>query len=110
VLEALRTGSFYASNGPEIAAVDVADGIVEVRCSPARAVSLRSGPWDGCRVNARAETLDWRGVVLERDTAGLLTAARFEPPEFWTWGRVEVLGPDGGMAWSNPFDVVPSSA
>ena len=55
------------------------------------------------RVNADDATLDWRGAVLERDAAGAITAARFEPLEYWRWGRVEVEGPDGGRAWSNPF-------
>jgi hypothetical protein len=103
VLDALRTGAGYASSGAELVAIDVEPGAVVVRCSPAQAVTLRSGPWDGCRVNADAATLDWRGAVLERDADGAITAARFEPLEYWQWGRVEVLAADGGRAWSNPF-------
>ena len=37
VLDALRTGAFYGSTGPAIHGVDVTDGDVVVRCSPARA-------------------------------------------------------------------------
>jgi hypothetical protein len=76
-----------------------------VRCSPARAVAVRSGPWDGCRVNADPKALDWRGSVLARDDQGAVVAARFEPPEYWRWGRVEVEAADGARAWSNPFPV-----
>ena len=67
------------------------------------AVALRSGAWDGCKVNAET-----RGRVVERSPDGLVTATRFELPEFQTWGRVEVEAPDGGRAWSGV--VVDSSA
>ena len=43
VLEALRSGAFYATTGPD-RSVRVADDGVEVRCSGARKVTLRSGP------------------------------------------------------------------
>jgi predicted metal-dependent phosphoesterase TrpH len=106
ILEALRSGSFYSSTGAEIHAVEVhADGHVDVRTSPARAVTLRSGRWDGCRVNAGRLEMNWRGSAIERTRDGSLTAVRFEPPEFERWGRVEVLGIDGGLAWSNPFPI-----
>jgi hypothetical protein len=90
VLAALREGRFYASAGPEILGLEVADEGVEVRCSPARSVAVRSGPWDGCRVNADPKALDWRGSVLARDDRGAVVAARFEPP------GVLALGPGGG--------------
>jgi hypothetical protein len=100
VLEALRSGSLYGSSGPEIHDVRVDAGGVEVRCSPARSVALRSGRWDGCKVNADPLGMNWRGRVTERSADGAITAALFEPPEFHDWGRVEVEAPDGGRAWS----------
>jgi hypothetical protein len=99
VLEALRSGSFYATTGPEIRDVRIDDGGVDVRCSPARSVILRSGAWDGCGVNAGAREMSWRGRVTERTDEGSITAARFELPEFHRWGRVEVVGADGARAW-----------
>lgn len=106
VLDALRDGSFYGSTGPELVSVDVDGGEVEVRCSPAASVTLRSGPWDGCRVNADPRAMHWRGRVLERSATGAILRARFEPPEFHDVVRVEIGGVDGGTAWSNPFPVV----
>lgn len=104
IVDALRDGAFYASTGPEIEDVRVVEGgAVEVRCSPAAAVRLRSGPWDGCAVNAGRHAMDWRGRPLARTADGLVVGARFDPPEFWAWGRVEVVAPDGGRAWGNPF-------
>jgi predicted metal-dependent phosphoesterase TrpH len=106
ILDALRRGSFYSSTGAEIHGIEVHDdGHVDVRTSAARAVTLRSGRWDGCRVNAHPHEMHWRGAVVERAPDGSIVAARFEPPEFEKWGRVEVLGADGTRAWSNAFPV-----
>jgi hypothetical protein len=76
---------------------------VTVRCSATRSIRLRSGPWDGCAVNADPRAGSWRGQVTERDAEGRLTGARLEAPEFWAWARVEIEDERGGKAWSNPF-------
>jgi hypothetical protein len=49
--------------------------------------------------------MHWRGSVVERADDGSIVAVRFDPPEFERWGRVEVVGRDGTLAWSNPFPV-----
>ncbi|MCY7304005.1 MAG: CehA/McbA family metallohydrolase [Thermoleophilia bacterium] len=103
VIHGLRTGRFYASAGPKIRDVVIEETAVTVRCSPARSVRLRSGPWDGCAVNAELGMGDWRGEVRQRDGDGLITVARFEFPEFWRWARVEVEDERGRRAWSNGF-------
>ena len=103
VLEALRRGAFYSTTGPEILDVRVHGGEVEVRCSPAQSIFLRSGPWDGCGVSANPQLMHYRARVLERAVDGAITAARFEAPEYWQWGRVEVVAAGGGRAWSNPI-------
>jgi len=105
VLEALRSGACYGSSGPSIAAITVGPDGIEVSCSPASAVMLRSGPWDGGRVNADPRVADYRGVILARDADGLITRARLDPPEFCTWGRIEVLAADGGRAWAGALDL-----
>ena len=105
IVAALRDGAFYSTSGPTIASIVPIDGGVEVRCSPARAVTLRSGPWDGSRANADARTMSWRARVVERDAAGAIVAAWLDAPEYADWGRVEVLAADGSCAWSNPFAI-----
>ena len=105
VVSALREGDFYATSGAAILAIEVDAGGVEVRCGPARSVTVRSGPWDGCRVDAGQYAMNWRGRVLDRRHDGAITRARFEPPEYWKWGRVEVVSVEGATAWSNPFAV-----
>jgi hypothetical protein len=105
VVAALREGDFYATSGASILGIEVDAGGVEVRTGPARSITVRSGPWDGCGVNAAPLAMSWRGRVLERRDDGAVTRARFEPPEYWKWGRVEVVSTDGAHAWSNPFPV-----
>ena len=66
VLAALREGSFYASHGPEIHALEV-NGVVTVTTSPGASVALIAGPHDGSRVNAGRLGLRHRGEILEQD-------------------------------------------
>lgn len=103
VLEALRKGCFYASCGPEIHDLAIDGTALEVRCSPARAITLRSGPWDGGRINADPELASWRAQALDRDSDGLIVAARLSCPERSGWGRIEVLDANGRLAWTNPL-------
>ena len=101
VLDALRNGMFYGSTGPEIRDIEVSDGDVVVRCSPAEAVTLYSGRWRGARANAGRLGYPNHSEILERNDDGLITAARlfrrYEAP----YGRIEVLDRNGNKAWSN---------
>ncbi|MGN6379568.1 MAG: CehA/McbA family metallohydrolase [Gaiellales bacterium] len=103
VLDALRRGAAYGSVGPRLEAVEVGDETVEVRSSPAASIRLRSGPWDGCAVNADPAHGGYRGREIARDANGLITAARFDYPEYWRWARVEIEDERGRRAWGNPF-------
>jgi hypothetical protein len=112
VLEALRTGSFYGSTGPSIHGVEVTDGDVVVRCSPAQAVTLYSGRARGSRANAGRLGYPNGAQVLERNDDGLITSVRLERPWRQPYGRVEVLDADGRRAWTNPLwtETQPSSS
>ena len=103
VLDALREGTFYGSTGPELRAVEVSDGEVIVRCSPAQSVTLYSGGRHGARANAGRLGLPHNADVLEHDDAGLITAARLARPYDAPYGRIEVQAADGAKAWSNPL-------
>jgi hypothetical protein len=100
VLDALRSGAFYGSTGPVIESVELADGHVTVRCSPAASVTLYAGRRRGARANA---AYPYRAEVLERSADGLVTAARLERPFRQPYGRVEVQARDGTRAWTNPL-------
>jgi hypothetical protein len=103
VLDALRAGMFYGSTGPEIRDVELSDGDVVVRCSPARSVTLYSGRSRGARVNAGRLGYPHHAEVLERNDDGLITTARLFRPYEARYGRVEVLDANGEKAWSNPL-------
>ena len=91
---------FYGSSGPR--STTCASARTASRCAarPRARSTLRSGRWDGCKVNAGALGMSWRGRVTERCDAGAITAARLELPEFHALGPHRGRGRDGGRAWS----------
>jgi hypothetical protein len=103
VLDALRAGMFYGSTGPEIRDIEVSDGDVVVRCSPAQALTLYSGRSRGARANAGRLGYPNHSEIIERNDDGLITAARLFRPYEAPYGRVEVLDRHGKKAWSNPL-------
>jgi hypothetical protein len=101
VLEALRVGRFYGSAGPVIHDVEVGDGEVMVRCSPARSVTLLCGRTSGTAVNAGRLGYRYGADVLET-TDDWIVAARLDLPETAPFARVEVVDARGRRAWTNP--------
>jgi hypothetical protein len=104
ILEALRSGSFYGSTGPEIRAVEVSDDEVVVECSPAEAVTLYTGRKHGARVNAGRLGYPNNARVVARNDDGLITRAVLRRPwDGGRYGRVEVKAANGTKAWTNPL-------
>jgi hypothetical protein len=103
VLGALRAGHFYSSTGPTIESVELDAGAVTVRCSPAASVTLYSSRCRGARANAGRLGYPNACEILERDSAGLITAVRLERPPLAPYGRVEVSDAGGQRAWTNPL-------
>jgi hypothetical protein len=103
VLDALRSGRFYGSTGPEIHHVEHDNNTVVVRCSPAQSVTLVSSRHRGARANAGRLGYPNASTILERDSAGLITACRLEKPPLAPFGRIEVCDPQGRKAWTNPL-------
>lgn len=102
VLAALRSGCFYASEGPLIETVRVDPGSVEVRCSPCRSVTLLAGSRSGTAVHAGRLGYRHGAEVLEVGADGLVTAARLDLPESAPFARLELVDARGRRAWSNP--------
>lgn len=103
VLDALRHGRFYGSSGPEIRGLEVEDGAVVLRCSPAASVTLLAGPRKGARANAGRLGYPHNAEILERSDDGLITAVRLQRPRRTPYARIEVADADGGRAWTNPL-------
>ncbi len=88
ILEALKSGAFYSSQGPQIDDVDVDDRRVAVRCTPARAVFV-SGP------DERAQ----------RHLGQAITGCEFPMHQLrdLPYIRVTVVDDAGRKAWTNPI-------
>jgi hypothetical protein len=108
VLEALRAGRFYGSTGPTIESVEVDGNAVVVRSSPAQSVTLVSARHRGARANAGRLGYPNGSTILERDSAGLITACRLEKPPLAPFGRVLVSDTRACHAWTNPLWTTPA--
>jgi len=89
IMDALRTGSYYASCGPTIHDWRMVDGKVTLRCSPAKEVHFhcaRSSGWS-----------------LYQDDGAPIEEAEFAPNMSRRYVRAEVVDADGNRAWTNPF-------
>jgi hypothetical protein len=108
VVEALRAGAVYASNGPTILDVERDGDVLEARVSPAQDVWLHGGYEDGLGVSAGPRGRRDDAEILERNDRGLITRVRFEPSASRDagdlgrrWWRLVVADEDGRRAWSN---------
>lgn len=89
LLSALKAGHYYSSTGPELYDIQLADGLLTVRCSPARKIFL-SGGAPGAQV-----------VQGEDLTDCTLPVAMFGHGHC----RVTVEDAAGRRAWSNPIQL-----
>ncbi|MFJ8621986.1 CehA/McbA family metallohydrolase [Kitasatospora sp. NPDC093550] len=87
LLAALKAGYYYSSTGPEIHDIRLDDGLVTVRCSPARKVMLTGGA-PGAKV-LQGEDLTECSLPVEMFGNG--------------YCRVTVEDASGERAWSNPI-------
>jgi hypothetical protein len=93
VLNALRTGAFYSTQGPEILDLRVErtpqGACLGVRTTPARRIVFKARTYNGLCLDAGD------GELLDEATCVMSAAHGYL--------RVEVTAPNGRKAWSNPF-------
>jgi len=92
ILEAIRQGHFYSTQGPEIFDVQLQGRQVTVRCSPARSIYV-IGDGHHCPNAAQA----WDGQPLTQSIFML------HPQQHYL--RVEVVDMQGRSAWTNAYFV-----
>jgi hypothetical protein len=102
ILDALRAGRFYGSTGPVIHRVELGEGCVVVRCSPARSITLLMGRTSGTAVNAGRLGYRYGADVLELTPDDWIVGARLDLPTTAPYARLEVVDPFGRRAWTNP--------
>lgn len=87
LLDALKAGAYYATQGPEFRSVTLRGGWVELACSPVSHVALLG-----------------RGARVERLHGEALVEARLPLERFaGDWARLVLSDAAGRQAWSNPF-------
>ncbi|MGI9405824.1 MAG: CehA/McbA family metallohydrolase [Hyphomicrobiaceae bacterium] len=94
LLTAMKAGHFYASQGPQIFGLSIADDHVEIECSPVDVVSVVCG-------NSRSAVSRGRSMTQARlDLSGLDRGWLLEKPS--DWYRIVLIDGDGRRAWTNP--------
>jgi hypothetical protein len=104
VLHALRAGRCYSSAGPVLREVRRDGDLVEVACSPCRALVLQmERESTGCSVVAGSRG-HRSGRILRTSENGLITRAVIESPRSDPkFIRVRAIDESGYSAWTNPL-------
>ncbi len=96
LLEALKAGEFYSSQGPRIVDIEVNRGEIRVECSPVHAVALLTGTSRALTHVGREVT----GVTIEFAKAYKTAWTETAPDK---WFRIVVIDRAGRRAWTNPI-------
>lgn len=87
LVAALKAGNYYSSQGPTIENITIADGNVDIACSPAIQIMVVG-----------------RASKNQAISGSGMTSARLSLQKFaGDWCRVMVMSADGKLAWSNPI-------
>jgi hypothetical protein len=89
VSQAIRTGNFYSSTGPEFQTIEYHNQRVYVKTSPVRAIHL-VGPGR-------------HGMKIMSPATESVTEAEFVVPEAWSRAYLHLEDFDHRQAWSNPL-------
>ena len=88
VMEAIKSGRFYASNGPSIHDITVENGSISVSTSEVKVINFIANASSGSSFTAMGN--------------GSLTEAEYKIKGSEKYIRVECFDKNGGGAWSNP--------
>jgi hypothetical protein len=89
ILENIRRGNFYATQGPEFKTIEYGENSVSVETSAVNYARLIEPRRTGKRVHAIGKEPICR--------------AEFELPRDWPYARLEIEDSVGKRAWSNPL-------
>jgi len=95
LLEALKAGHYYSSQGPRIEGLSVSNGLVDITCSPVDVIVIVCG-------NSRSAKLTGRCI-----TSGQLELADLEKgwllEKVSDWFRIVLIDSAGKCCWTNPI-------
>jgi hypothetical protein len=89
IMKAIKTGRFYASNGPRIVELNIDDGKISVSTSKAKVI------------NFVADSSSGESFTAQKDQ--LLTNVEYKLRGDERYLRIEVYDPEGRTAWTNPI-------
>ncbi|CUH67342.1 Histidinol phosphatase of the PHP family protein [Thalassovita gelatinovora] len=90
LLDALKRGDFYSSQGPEIRSIDLSDEAIKVTCSSATAVIVQGH-------GSAAQAVHGQSM-----TQAVIPISRFKMSP---WIRITIVDRAGKRAWSNPISL-----
>ena len=102
VMDALRSGSFYASQGPEFYKLSFENNIFAVECSPCKEIIVMSNcSFGACGTVPGYNASDIKGLKESKD----MTSFETEIPDTagLTYLRCQIKDKDGKYAWSSPI-------
>jgi predicted metal-dependent phosphoesterase TrpH len=88
VMDAIKSGRFYSSNGPTIHNISVADGTISVSTSEVKRINFVVNVSSGASHTAMGDAM--------------LTGAEYKIRGSEKYIRIECFDKDGNTAWSNP--------
>jgi len=88
IIEQMKTGSFYLSQGPQIEDWGMENGRIYLKCSPCREIHVTTYPARGCSYYA--------------GDGEVLTEISYPLKGGETYIRIECIDQDGCSAWTNP--------
>ena len=103
ILEALRAGDFYASQGPKFYSIDIEDGVVTVECSRdvETVLFLSNSPWG--RKNVQRFRNEDNSILPDGKRRTRTATYRIGRQERYV--RIELVGRNGAKAWSSPYRI-----
>jgi hypothetical protein len=96
LLEALKAGHFYASQGPRLLDVDFSPEEIRVDCSPVNSIALLTG-------TSRALSRIGSHITSANFDIANVAKQAWADPGAAKWFRVVVIDAAGRRAWTNPI-------
>jgi histidinol phosphatase-like PHP family hydrolase len=96
LLEALKAGEFYSSQGPRFHDLSFSVSEVSIACSPVQSIALVTGTSRALAKVGRQIT----GATFDLTNVGDNNRAKGAPA---TWARVTIIDAAGRRAWTNPI-------
>lgn len=95
LLEALKAGNYYSSQGPQIHSLSISGNQLDIECSPVDSISVVGGTSRSVKASGKSITRATLNLA-ELDVGWLV-------PDRSPWLRVTIINKAGQRAWTNPI-------